>query len=591
MPQGTWAPSRSGPAGATGPQGPAGPTGPQGPPGVGFTIKGTVATVGALPASGNSVGDAYKVTGTGDIHSWNGSAWINLGPIQGPQGPTGPQGPQGTAGATGSQGPTGAAGTNGVGVPTGGTTGQVLAKSSATDYATTWVTPTAGTGGGTGTVTAVNGQPPDGTGNVALTLDLTDTTTTSGQLDASSKLANLQEAVGSFMTQSTDPNGDTVARRRPTGTISAASAVGNDEVPPLQQVRSLVAAVTPGGGVNSPRSKDSLPLASNTDGTFKDGPARLNLTGARSGERYRCGLWVCFRGTGIKWQQKSAAAAVTNRLPNPAANTDVAGWNIANGTVTRETTTTQEGPGAFRIECTSAGTVSFYSNWSTGVAETHVYSAAAQVRRSTATARNVRVDVQFGDSTAVDGNLSTGVLSSFLGAVQSPGTTAYVRALSDSANRSGTATGAAIAPAGTTKVRVRVVILTAAVGDIFFADAIQLEPSDPVPAYGNTGGGSTTVDTQGSFLGYPASGTITAATSPQVPVTIRTGGTNAAVAATMQGLGTATDAEFTANFDVLFGGTGLTDQTFGWEFAALATANTTNIVAAWATWAKVESPA
>ena len=64
---------------------------------------------------------------------------------QGPQGATGPQGPQGATGpqgpqgATGPQGPQGATGAAGVGVPTGGTTGQVLAKSSATNYDTEWV--------------------------------------------------------------------------------------------------------------------------------------------------------------------------------------------------------------------------------------------------------------------------------------------------------------------------------------------------------------------------------------------------------------------------------------------------------------------
>lgn len=73
---------------------------------------------------------------------------------QGPAGPQGPvgatgaqgeQGPVGAAGAEGPQGPAGAAGangTNGQGVPTGGTTGQVLAKIDNTDYNTQWVTQT-----------------------------------------------------------------------------------------------------------------------------------------------------------------------------------------------------------------------------------------------------------------------------------------------------------------------------------------------------------------------------------------------------------------------------------------------------------------
>ena len=57
--------------------------------------------------------------------------------LQGQQGVVGPTGPQGPQGATG---PAGAAGADGEGVPTGGTTGQVLAKASSdTDRDTEWV--------------------------------------------------------------------------------------------------------------------------------------------------------------------------------------------------------------------------------------------------------------------------------------------------------------------------------------------------------------------------------------------------------------------------------------------------------------------
>ena len=61
----------------------------------------------------------------------------------GPQGPEGPQGPTGAAGAPGAPGPAGP------GVAAGGTTGQVLGKASAVDYATQWIDPPAG-GGGSG---------------------------------------------------------------------------------------------------------------------------------------------------------------------------------------------------------------------------------------------------------------------------------------------------------------------------------------------------------------------------------------------------------------------------------------------------------
>ena len=86
--------------GLVGPAGPAGPAGPQG-------IQGATGSTG-------SVGPA------------------------GPQGDIGPQGPQGLPGLPGFDG------APGVGVPTGGTAGQVLAKNSNTNYDTGWTTPGAG---------------------------------------------------------------------------------------------------------------------------------------------------------------------------------------------------------------------------------------------------------------------------------------------------------------------------------------------------------------------------------------------------------------------------------------------------------------
>ncbi|MEZ5350965.1 MAG: collagen-like protein [Microthrixaceae bacterium] len=70
---------------------------------------------------------------------------VGAGP-KGDPGATGPQGPQGDPGATGdtgAQGPQGDPGSNGadgVGVPTGGTTGQALTKSSDDDHDTGWAT-------------------------------------------------------------------------------------------------------------------------------------------------------------------------------------------------------------------------------------------------------------------------------------------------------------------------------------------------------------------------------------------------------------------------------------------------------------------
>jgi hypothetical protein len=116
-----------GPAGAVGPQGAAGPQGVAGPqghqgvtgaqgvqgakgdPGVGVHVTGSVATVADLPATANE-GDAYIVTSTGDLHVWNGTAFVNTGLVRGPEGP---QGATGAAGPNGPQGPAGPAGADG----------------------------------------------------------------------------------------------------------------------------------------------------------------------------------------------------------------------------------------------------------------------------------------------------------------------------------------------------------------------------------------------------------------------------------------------------------------------------------------------
>lgn len=118
-----------GPAGPQGDPGPIGPEGPQGPIGEGLTILGTLASTAELPATGTT-GDGYIISG--DLHVWDGTAWNNTGQIQGP------------AGADGAQGPQGPQGLPGQGVPTGGSAGQILSKTSAADYDTQWIVPPEG---------------------------------------------------------------------------------------------------------------------------------------------------------------------------------------------------------------------------------------------------------------------------------------------------------------------------------------------------------------------------------------------------------------------------------------------------------------
>lgn len=105
--------------GEQGVQGAQGPRGGCGPPGVGITLKGSVATSADLPMACNQVGAAFIAEDTGDVWFWDGCKWIDLGHIQGPQGPQGDQGVQGPEGAQGNEGPLGFAGDRGTRGPQG----------------------------------------------------------------------------------------------------------------------------------------------------------------------------------------------------------------------------------------------------------------------------------------------------------------------------------------------------------------------------------------------------------------------------------------------------------------------------------------
>lgn len=142
----------TGATGAQGPQGIQGETGPQGEKGdTGATgAQGPKGDTGATGATGPQGPQGPK----GDTGATGATGAQGPQGIQGEQGPQGiqgiqgEQGPQGPTGATGATGPQGPAGQNGVGVPSGGTAGQVLAKLSGTDFDTGWITPSGGGGGG-----------------------------------------------------------------------------------------------------------------------------------------------------------------------------------------------------------------------------------------------------------------------------------------------------------------------------------------------------------------------------------------------------------------------------------------------------------
>ena len=91
---------------------------------MGWDFKGTIPTLGpptdAQVPPPHQDGDLW-IDSAGNGWAWNGTAWVNVGKVQGPTGPQGPQGIQGATGATGAQGPIGATGPQGVKGDTGAT--------------------------------------------------------------------------------------------------------------------------------------------------------------------------------------------------------------------------------------------------------------------------------------------------------------------------------------------------------------------------------------------------------------------------------------------------------------------------------------
>jgi hypothetical protein len=111
-----------------GPAGIQGQPGERGPAGLGITYKGTLAVEGDLAGvTDPAAGDLYIVSEPAPAHGfvWDAatSAWVDAGPVQGPQGIPGPQGesivgPPGRDGADGAPGADGADGAVGPAGPT-----------------------------------------------------------------------------------------------------------------------------------------------------------------------------------------------------------------------------------------------------------------------------------------------------------------------------------------------------------------------------------------------------------------------------------------------------------------------------------------
>lgn len=151
----TGATGPTGPTGGLGPQGEVGPAGPSGEDGIGVPGGGgdgqVLAKASAADYETEWINPATGPTGptgatgaTGPTGATGSTGAVGaVGPI-GPTGATGAPGADGTDGVDGTDGADGATGPPGPGVAAGGTTGQILQKTSNTDYDTSWTTPSAG---------------------------------------------------------------------------------------------------------------------------------------------------------------------------------------------------------------------------------------------------------------------------------------------------------------------------------------------------------------------------------------------------------------------------------------------------------------
>lgn len=151
-------PGPQGPEGPPGPKGDKGDKGDTGPAGEDGT-DGISPAVATAPIDGGTKVTITDAAGDHEFNVMDGADGADGAPgpkgDPGDPGPAGEQGPVGEKGEPGEQGPAGPKGDkgnpgekgdpgeNGVGVPAGGTTGQVLAKVDGTDYNTQWIDPPA----------------------------------------------------------------------------------------------------------------------------------------------------------------------------------------------------------------------------------------------------------------------------------------------------------------------------------------------------------------------------------------------------------------------------------------------------------------
>lgn len=375
---------------------------------------------------------------------------------------------------------------------------------------------------------------------------------------------------------SNGPTGGLLVTRRDGGQGAGTDAVLDDEWVTKGQLRTSIPVLTGVDVRHKEIASGSLPVSASST-TMVDIPT-LSLTDAASAQQWRCDYDLCFQGAtagGVKIQFKPPASTATNILANPSFETDVSNWssNSTGGTPTRNTAqggaVAASGSANMQISSTPAvaATALIVSEWHPYTAGTAV-SAGAYVKRSSATARGCRVDIQFGTADAVDGAISTGVIANTgANSVAVQSSTTYQQAKVENVSTT---------DATATKVRVRLAVTNTVSGDVHHFDAIQLEPgATTLPAYGNTGGsGAGSLTAYGSFSDPAA--------SPRQ-------GIRGALAAMQLGLlASSADSWTFGSFLVKVGGTNLTSQTIALQFSQATTnATATQLVYGNATFARV----
>ena len=221
-------------------------------------------------------------------------------------------------GEKGENGRDGNTGANGIGVPTGGTSGQVLAKNSGADYDTKWVT--GGGGGGSGTVTSVSG-----TGTVS-GISLSGTVTTSGNLtlggalDLSSPpaIGGTSASTGRFTTvTSTVATGTapfTVASTTPVTNLS----IGGNAATATNVAYSGLTGTVPTWNQNTTGSAATLTTTRAIYGNNFDGSAALTQIIAST-----------YGGTGNGFTKFSGATTAEKTYTLPDATTTILTTNAA----------------------------------------------------------------------------------------------------------------------------------------------------------------------------------------------------------------------------------------------------------------------